>query len=267
MLLDARSKASIHPGGAMPEPSTPRYRVRRAAGAADLAAALALRSARFRGGEPDRDAFDDRCVHVMVEDADGLACTFRAMPIAGGAGIGGSYAAQHYDLAALRRYGAPMVELGRFCARGGAPDADVLRLAWGALGRIVEGCGAGLLFGCSSFDGTEAGVHADAFALLAARHQAPRRWAPTRRAAEALRLAPGAFDGRAAMRGMPPLLRGYLGLGGWVSDHAVVDRDLGRMHVFTGLEIASIPAPRLALLSGLAAAGRNPRVDRPARGA
>jgi putative hemolysin len=43
---------------------------------------------------------------------------------------------------------------------------------------------------------------------------------------------------------MPPLLRSYLAMGGWVSDHAVVDRDLGTLHVFTGLEIGAIPAAR-----------------------
>ena len=239
----------------MPHGSAPRYRVRRAAGAADMSAALALRAERFRGGAaPDGDRFDARCVHVLIEDGDGLAATFRALPLEGGAGIAASYSAQHYDLAALGAYGAPAVELGRFCVRAGAPDADLLRLAWGALGRIVEGRGAGLIFGCSSFDGTDPGVHAEAFALLAARHLAPRRWAPARRAAEWLRLPVRAVDPRAAMRGMPPLLRSYLGLGGWVSDHAVVDRDLGRMHVFTALEVAAIPARRLRALRSLAAA-------------
>ena len=47
---------------------------------------------------------------------------------------------------------------------------------------------------------------------------------------------------------MPPLLRSYLTMGGWVSDHAVVDRDLNTLHVFTGLEIASIPAARAKAL-------------------
>jgi len=43
---------------------------------------------------------------------------------------------------------------------------------------------------------------------------------------------------------MPPFLRAYLGMGGWVSEHAVVDRDLGTLHVFTGLEVDAIPASR-----------------------
>ena len=51
---------------------------------------------------------------------------------------------------------------------------------------------------------------------------------------------------------MPPLLRSYLALGGWVGDHAVLDRDLGTMHVFTGVEVRRIPAARARALRRLA---------------
>ena len=54
------------------------------------------------------------------------------------------------------------------------------------------------------------------------------------------------------MLGMPPLLRTYLLMGGWVSDHAVVDRDLNTLHVFTALEIRAIPPARARLLRGVA---------------
>ena len=239
----------------MPHGPPPRYRVRRASGPADLASALALRSARFRGGRvPDRDGFDARCEHILIEDSRGLACTFRTLALPGGAAIGTSYAARRYDLGALSAYRAPMIELGRFCARAGAADPDLMRVAWGALGRIVEARGAGLLFGCSSFEGTDPAAHADAFGLLAARHLAPPAWAPGRRGDGAWSLVPRAAGSRAGLGGMPPLLRSYLALGGWVSDHAVTDRDLGTMHVFTGLEIALIPPARLRALRGLAAA-------------
>jgi putative hemolysin len=50
------------------------------------------------------------------------------------------------------------------------------------------------------------------------------------------------------MLGMPPLLKTYLLMGGWVSDHAVVDNDLNTLHVFTGLEIRAIPPARAKAL-------------------
>ncbi len=59
-------------------------------------------------------------------------------------------------------------------------------------------------------------------------------------------------DPRRAQAGLPPLLRTYLLMGGWVSDHAVVDDQLGTLHVFTGLEIAAIPPARQRLLRQVA---------------
>jgi putative hemolysin len=60
-------------------------------------------------------------------------------------------------------------------------------------------------------------------------------------------------DLKAALRAMPPLLRSYLAMGGWVSDHAVVDRDLGTLHVFTGLEVGGVPEARIQALRAYSA--------------
>ena len=233
-------------------------RVRRADGPLDLAACLALRALAFRGGASDTDRFDALCEHLMVEDVGTgeLLCTFRLLALGDGSEIGRSYSAQFYDLRALESFDAPLAEMGRFCVRPGVRDPDVLRAAWAAMARAVDARGVGLLFGCSSFRGTEAGAHRDALALLRARHLAPPRWRPLVKAREVVRYAARLRrkpDMRRAMQAMPPLLRSYLGLGGWVSDHAVIDRDLGTMHVFTGLEIARIPPARARLLRQAAA--------------
>lgn len=65
-------------------------------------------------------------------------------------------------------------------------------------------------------------------------------------------LAGPVMDRRAALAGLPPLLRTYLGMGGWVSDHAVVDRELDTLHVFTCVEVERIPAARAASLRAVA---------------
>lgn len=59
-------------------------------------------------------------------------------------------------------------------------------------------------------------------------------------------------DRRAGLAGLPPLLRTYLGMGGWVSDHAVVDRDLDTLHVFTCVEVDKVPPARAASLRAVA---------------
>ena len=93
--------------------------------------------------------------------------------------------------------------------------------------------------------------------MLRERHLAPRRWLPRVKAPQVFRFARvlrlRQSDPRAAMAAMPPLLRSYLAMGGWVSDHAVVDAQLGTLHVFTGLEIRAIPPARAKLLRAVAA--------------
>jgi putative hemolysin len=236
-----------------------RYAARFAETEADVEAAQRLRHLCFRGGPGlDADRFDAICRHVLIEEArtGALVCCFRLLPLDAGCEIGRSYSAQFYDLAALEAYPGPMVEVGRFCVHPDWQDAAILRVAWGAMTAFVDAHGVQMLFGCSSFRGTEGEAYRDAFAMLKDRHLAPRRWWPRVKAPQvfrfARRLAKAVPDVRRAMQTMPPLLRSYLVMGGWVSDHAVVDRDLGTLHVFTGLEIGSVPPARARALRAAA---------------
>ncbi len=248
-----------------------RYRVRFSREPEDVRAAQRLRYEAFIGGRRgaattperadglDRDAFDAHCQHALIEDVrtGSLVCVFRMLHLANGSEIGRSYSAQHYELSGLEDFPAPMVEMGRFCMAPGVRDPDVIRAAWGAMTAWVEEKEVGLLFGCSSFHGVEADDYMDAFAYLRERHIAPKRWLPRVKAPKVylfgkqLRLRRP--DVKIAMRRMPPLLRSYLLLGGWVSDHAVVDDDLNTLHVFTGVEIDRVPEGRRRLLRMAAA--------------
>lgn len=237
-----------------------RYRARRAETPQDLHAVQALRGRCFRGegAGPDADGFDAICTHVLVEELPEarLVCCFRLLPLASGAEIGRSYSAQFYDLSALHARPGALLELGRFCMAPERHDPDILRLAWAAITRLVDAAGVELLFGCSSFPGTDWERFHDAFALLARGHLAPPALAPRPRAPRvvlyAARLAGEAANEKHALASLPPLLRSYLAMGGWVSDHAVIDDELGTLHVFTGLEIAAIPAARARALRQLA---------------
>ena len=165
-----------------------------------------------------------------------------------------SYSAQFYDLSGLSEFPGVVAEIGRFCIHPQWQDGDILRVAWAAMTAYVDENNIEMLFGCSSFSGTDAGLYQDTFAMLKARHLAPARWLPRIKAPEILAYAHGKSripDLKQALSAMPPLLRSYLIMGGWVSDHAVVDRGMNTLHVFTGLEIRAIPESRKRLLRGM----------------
>jgi putative hemolysin len=247
-----------------------RYRARFSRDPADVEAAQRLRFAAFIGSRPgaaldgdralglDRDAHDEICLHVLIEEtATGrLVACFRMLHLDSGAEIGRSYSAQHYELSRLADFPEPMVEMGRFCLAPGVRDPEIIRLAWTAMTAHVREHEVGLLFGCSSFHGVDAEAYMDAFAYLKDRHLAPRRWLPRVKAPRVFRFARQLRlrrpDVKLALRRMPPLLRAYLALGGWVSDHAVIDEDLNTLHVFTGVEVSRVPSRRRDLLLGMA---------------
>ncbi|SEP55385.1 GNAT family N-acetyltransferase [Thalassovita taeanensis] len=235
-----------------------RYVTRLATAPDDIRAAQRLRHLCFRGQDgEDVDDFDKVCTHFLVEDARSgqLVCCFRVLPLTGGAEINRSYSAQYYELSALADFPGPMVEMGRFCIHPAVKDPDILRVAWGAMTRYVDDNKVEMLFGCSSFHGTDEADYLDTFAMLKHRHLAPKRWLPRVKAPQVFRFAQKLRrkpDAKKAMLRMPPLLRTYLLMGGWVSDHAVVDPSMNTLHVFTGLEINAIPPARKRLLRGVA---------------
>lgn len=208
----------------------------------------------------DADEHDPLCDHVLIEDArcGTLVCCFRILTLSSGAEIQRTYSARSYDLSSLAAYDGRLAELGRFCIHPDRRDPDILRLAWAVLTHHVEQQQIDLLFGCSSFTGTLPEPYVDAFAMLRERHLAPRRWLPGIKARQifdfARTLRWHRSDPGKAMASLPPLLRSYLLMGGWVSDHAVVDHQLDTLHVFTGLEINAIPSTRKRLLRNLVAA-------------
>ena len=215
--------------------------------------ALALRSRAFRKGGDDEDAFDAQSLHgVVVSDPAQALVAFRARVLTGPADLVGCYTGQVYDLAPLISAPGPCLELGRFCQSDGPPDVMALRLAWAALSVLVDRTGAQMMIGCSSLPGADPEPHRATLSLLRARHLGPVTLRPGILSPLAVDL-PDAQDTKAPL---PHLLRSYLAMGGWVSDHAVRDPNLDTLHLFTGLEIAAIPEPRKARLRALAQAAQ-----------
>ncbi|WP_284163005.1 GNAT family N-acetyltransferase [Frigidibacter sp. SD6-1] len=215
-----------------------------------VAGAIRARASRFRpSGLPDGDRFDPFCRHFLLRrESDAVAVGgFRLQLFADGSAAATGYSAGRYDLAPLARIGRPVAELGRFwldAPQGGATDG--IRLMLAGLTRLVLANRIALLFGCASFPGAEAGQHAAALSWLQARHAGPADLGP-----KAWHPAPVPLAEPAA-KGLPPLLRLYLGAGAWVGPDAVEDADLGTTHVFMALEPARVPPPRARAMKALA---------------
>lgn len=229
--------------------TTDRYRGRIASSLDGVEAALALRGRVFRGGGDDTDRFDEWYNHAVVEDlATGQPrATFRFLPLVSGPAFEQYYSAQFYDLGRLATHNRVSIEIGRLCMDPDVRDPALLSVALGIIAEVAQTSGARLLFGCSSFEGTDPVAFAETLSYLHDNHRAPGARAPQPQARDTFSLADFQvehFDKGKSLDQIPPLLRLYLSLGAWVGNHGVIDRDLGTFHLFTALELDRIPPDR-----------------------
>ena len=235
--------------------------VRLARDAADIDAAQALRYRVFYdelGARPsadasalrrDADRFDAYCDHMLVIDhakGDGPASivgTYRLLRRSVAERHDGFYTATEFDIARLIAIPGEHLELGRSCVDAEHRNRPTMQLLWKGIAAYVFAHDIKLMFGCASLPGTDAAAHAAALSYLHHNHLAPEplrvRALPQRRIAMDV-LPPGAgghedairaFDARTAIAALPPLIKGYLRLGGFVGDGAVIDHDFNTVDV------------------------------------
>jgi putative hemolysin len=224
---------------------------RLAASATDVRACQALRYQSFHGAQGmDADPLDPDFQHLMIHDRAGTLCGTLRFRLAETADeLANGYVAQYYDLSGWQGQAGPFLEIGRFCTAPRNLDADLLRMLWGALTRIVDQHGVQMLLGCTSFGGTDPCVYGAAFQRLLHNYQGPPDLIPSIATGQAVRMVDIEPSGIAPV---PALLNSYLSLGGWVGDYVVLDPDMNTLHVFTCLPVNAMSAARVARLRAVA---------------
>jgi putative hemolysin len=218
--------------------------VRVAATEAEIDAAQALRFRVFyqeMGARPDaaaaaskrdRDAFDAVADHLLVVDhaigpgPEGVVGTYRLIRSEAAAKIGRYYSADEYDIAPVLNFSGHVMELGRSCVHPDYRNRSVMQMLWRGIAAYVFLHRIELMFGCASLPGTEPDAIADELTYLYYHHLAPpalRLRALPRRYVEMRRMDPAALDHKLTLAKLPPLIKGYLRLGGFVGDGAVID--------------------------------------------
>ena len=222
--------------------------VRLAQSAAEIDAAQALRYRVFyeeMGAEPsaemaarrrDFDRFDNDCDHLLVIDhgQGAVVGTYRLIRRAAAQRHGDFYSAAEYDLRALPDHPGEILELGRSCTDASARTGPAAKLMWRAISAYVFHYRIELMFGCASLSGTDPDALALPLSYLHHFHRAPDALcvrALADRYVAMNRLARDAIDPAQAQAVLPPLIKGYLRLGGFVGDGAVIDRQFNTTDV------------------------------------
>jgi putative hemolysin len=213
---------------------------------ADAAAYLARR---------DVDLFDAICDHLLVIDhgaagwprTQAVVATCRLLRQSIAERRGGFYSAGEFDIDALlaRHRDLSFLELGRSCVLPASRNKRTVELLWHGIWSYVLDHRIDVMIGCASLEGTDPDRLALPLSFLHHHARAPEIWrtaALPRRYVELNRMPKPAVSPKAALALLPPLIKGYLRLGAYVGDGAVVDRQFGTTDVLIILPVSAINA-------------------------
>lgn len=227
--------------------------VRLASSEEDLRAAQSLRYRVFyeeMGASPnqhcqslgiDEDHYDRHCDHLVVVDNEksseghpDVVGTYRLMRASIARKSVGFYSENEFELSPLRKYQGEAMELGRSCIAPSYRRRGVMQMLW--RGILNYSClhEIKLMFGCGSIPGTDIKEAIPTLSYLHHYHLAPKYLRPY--ALESLYIpmnlvTKDSIDQNKIRMGLPPLLKGYVGMGGYVGDGAVIDNTFNTIDI------------------------------------
>ena len=209
----------------------------------------------------DADRFDAFCDHLIVvrrmaKDQAGqfgvddgeMVGTYRLLRQSVADQNGGFYTQSEFDIAPLlaAKPALKFLELGRSCVLKQYRTKPVVELLWQGIWNYVRLHGQDVMLGCASLEGIDHSVHAPILNFLARNCAAPPEWrvrAVLERYIEMKSDAGDSIDAKTALKALPPLIKGYLRLGCYIGEGAVIDRQFNTTDVLIILPVSNI-SPR-----------------------
>jgi L-ornithine Nalpha-acyltransferase len=219
----------------------------------------AVADARTMHKKRDEDDFDPICDHLLVIDKATERTAKRPWPrrakVVGTYRVllqevaeqnQGFYTQGEYDIAPLiarKRATHRFLELGRSCVLKPYRNKRSVELLWQGLWTYIREHGANVMIGCASFPGADPKAHALALSFLYHHARAPEDWlvsAHPELKVDMNMLPKEEVNPKEALKHMPPLIKGYLRLGAYVGDGAVVDKQFGTTDVLIIMPVEAI---------------------------
>jgi putative hemolysin len=205
----------------------------------------------------DADPFDAYCDHLLVVDhaclkrnklgrlKPEIVGTYRILRQEIADQHSGFYTAGEYDIQKLidANPGKRFMELGRSCVLKPYRNKKTVELLWHGIWSYVLRNKIDVMLGCASIEGTDPEELAGQLSFLHHNVRAPQEWrvrAVEDKYVEMNRLPKDQINSKEALRALPPLVKGYLRLGAFIGDGAVVDRQFGTTDVLIILPVSEL---------------------------
>ncbi|OUS21804.1 ornithine-acyl-ACP acyltransferase [Rhodobacterales bacterium 59_46_T64] len=192
----------------------------------------------------ERDRFDPYFDHLILidptrdaENLDHVVGVYRLLRAEQAESAGQYYSEDEYDISVLKNSGRKLLELGRSCVHPDFRGGMALFKLWSGLADFILANEIDILFGVASFHGTDVAALAPALSQLHHRHLAPESLRVRAQPAHFQRMdliPEDELDRAATMRMVPPLIKSYLRLGGYIGEGAFID------HAFNTVDVCLV---------------------------
>ena len=199
----------------------------------------------------DKDAYDKICQHMLVIDKrnkkrgvpligkrkEKVVGTYRLLPQRTAQENRGFYSQDEYDLLPLlEKYPKKkFLELGRSCVLQTYRKKSTIELLWQGVWKYIQENDFDVMIGCASFQCNDPSEIALPLSFLYHYCMAPDEWMvsalPSRYTNMNL-IEKENINTKDALKMLPPLIKGYLRLGAYIGDGAVIDKQFGTIDVF-----------------------------------
>lgn len=248
--------------------------VRLAANSQEIAAGQRLRYQVFfeeMGAKPsdevkeqarDFDDFDKVCDHLLAFDNsksgdDKVVATYRLLREENVEKKEDFYSSSEFDLDNLYcdhfrslMGDRQLLELGRSCVKYEYRSNAVMQLMWRFIARYVDRHKIAYLFGCASMPGTDQEEFKLPFSHLYHKYKTPEDYNIPAMPCLAQKMnyfSADNYDKKQALRSLAPIIKGYLRLGCYIGDGAVIDEQFDCTDVFILLPIDRLESRYLSL--------------------
>ncbi|MEC9100298.1 MAG: GNAT family N-acyltransferase [Pseudomonadota bacterium] len=215
----------------------------------------ALPDDRILKNKLDFDELDEEADHLIVFDkglpeplyngcSSAVVGTYRLLQKHHLSNQRSFYTAREFDISTLLNFPGNLLELGRSCVDAKYRNKAILQLMWQGIASYMFCNNIELMFGCASFPSRDPNKHRDALNYLSSYHKAPSAICPQALPEHYIdmRGEPSEIKNkRSIIFGLPPLIKGYLRIGAWVGDGAVIDHQFNTTDVCIIVKTNELP--------------------------
>tara|TARA_Y100001978_G_scaffold54213_1_gene48673 strand:- start:789 stop:1592 length:804 start_codon:yes stop_codon:yes gene_type:complete len=144
------------------------------------------------------------------------------------------YTANEFNIEKLLKSKHKILELGRSCVDEKYRNGKIMQMLWKFIAQYVNIFEINIMFGCASFPGTDTSVYKDTFSYLHNNYLAPESIRPVaidERFINMNHSLDNQYTFKKFLGDIPPLIKGYIRLGAFIGEGAVIDHDFNTVDV------------------------------------